>query len=61
MQYVTSAAFALAVYSDYLCGFGQQQQLRCPGGVAEAPELVSLAKAQVRSGQVPKNRGNRVM
>jgi hypothetical protein len=47
MQYVTSAAFALAVYADYLCGFGQQQQLRCAGGAAEAPELVSLAKAQV--------------
>ena len=46
MQYVTSATFSLAIYSDYLYEFGQQ--LQCPNGLVPSSELLRLAKTQVR-------------
>lgn len=44
MQYVSSASFLLAVYSDYLAG--AKQQLNCPYGQVEPSELLILAKSQ---------------
>ncbi|MCO5562311.1 hypothetical protein L7F22_015937 [Adiantum nelumboides] len=45
MQYVTSAAFSLSVYSDYLSAAGKQ--LQCPTGPVAPSELLSLAQSQV--------------
>lgn len=44
MQYVSSASFLLAVYSDYLTG--AKQQLNCPYGQVEPSQLLILAKSQ---------------
>ncbi|WOL06654.1 endoglucanase 7-like [Canna indica] len=44
MQYVSTAAFLLMVYSDRLEESGAG--LRCPGGGVERRELVALAKSQ---------------
>ncbi|GMP53889.1 hypothetical protein CsSME_00019214 [Camellia sinensis var. sinensis] len=45
MQYVSSAAFLLTVYSDFLKS--SNQKLTCHGGVVRPEELFDLAKAQV--------------
>ncbi|XP_072980908.1 endoglucanase 22-like [Typha angustifolia] len=45
MQYVSSAAFLLATYSDYLAD--ARQELQCPDGPVQPNELLDLAKAQV--------------
>lgn len=45
MQYVSSAAFLLTVYSDYLTA--AKQQLKCPTAIVESSELLKLAKFQV--------------
>ncbi|XP_062228603.1 endoglucanase 16-like [Phragmites australis] len=50
MQYVTSAAFLLSAYSDYLAGAGAGSSgaVTCAGGeAAGAGEVFALAKAQV--------------
>ncbi|XP_066371496.1 endoglucanase 16-like [Miscanthus floridulus] len=56
MQYVTSAAFLLSVYSGYLssssssAGGGEQQSVTCAAGgeaAASAAEVFALARAQV--------------
>ncbi|CAD6336935.1 unnamed protein product [Miscanthus lutarioriparius] len=56
MQYVTSAAFLLSVYSSYLssssssAGGGEQQSVTCAAGgeaAASAAEVFALARAQV--------------
>lgn len=44
MQYVTSAAFLLAVYSDYLTSSGRR--VSCPDGTIGHRELLDFAKAQ---------------
>jgi hypothetical protein len=48
LQYVSSAAFLLTVYSNYLssAAAGHQQFLRCPAGPAEPHELLALARSQ---------------
>ncbi|KAL6596103.1 hypothetical protein ACP70R_047467 [Stipagrostis hirtigluma subsp. patula] len=46
MQYVTNAAFLLAVHSRHLAAAGSGSVLRCPGGPAHAGELLALARAQ---------------
>ncbi|KAF8379687.1 hypothetical protein HHK36_029131 [Tetracentron sinense] len=45
MQFVTSAAFLLTVYSDYLTSAGKSVQ--CPAGNVSPSELLSFAKSQV--------------
>lgn len=45
MQYVSSAAFLLTVYSDYLTA--AKQQLKCPTALVEPSELLKLAQFQV--------------
>eukprot|EP00249_Psilotum_nudum_P027429 c35080_g1_i1 orf=645-2567(+) len=45
MQYVTSAAFLLSVYSDYL--LSAHQQIPCPGGHVDPAEILNLAKSQI--------------
>ncbi|XP_042519347.1 endoglucanase 11 [Macadamia integrifolia] len=45
MQYVSTAAFLLSVYSDYL--HSSNQKLHCQRGGIEAQELITFAKAQV--------------
>ncbi|CAN6675247.1 unnamed protein product [Malus baccata var. baccata] len=44
LQYVTSAAFLLAVYSDYLSA--ANAKLTCPDGQAQPQELLNFAKSQ---------------
>ncbi|XP_072952638.1 endoglucanase 7-like [Typha angustifolia] len=44
LQYVSNAAFLLAVYSDYLSA--AHQDVNCPDGTVKPEELLSLAKAQ---------------
>jgi len=44
MQYVSSTAFLLAVYSDYLTA--AKQQLKCPTALVEPSELLKLAQFQ---------------
>ncbi|KAG9455081.1 hypothetical protein H6P81_007985 [Aristolochia fimbriata] len=44
MQYVSTAAFLLAVYSDYLPESGG---VNCPGGRVGSQELLDMAKSQV--------------
>lgn len=44
MQYVSTASFLLAVYSDYLTG--AKQQLNCPYGPVDPSQLLNLAKSQ---------------
>ncbi|XP_057966769.1 endoglucanase 6 [Malania oleifera] len=46
LQFVTSASFLLAVYSDYLTS-SKKMQARCAAGTVTAPELLSFAKSQV--------------
>ena len=48
MQYVTSAAFLLAVYSDYLAA--ANAKLNCPDGQIQPQELLNFAKSQVAIG-----------
>ncbi|KAK9133217.1 hypothetical protein Scep_012745 [Stephania cephalantha] len=45
MQYVSTAAFLLTVYSDYLQN--ANQKLHCPLGIVSVQELLDLAKSQV--------------
>ncbi|KAH7840208.1 hypothetical protein Vadar_014172 [Vaccinium darrowii] len=45
MQFVTSASFLLAVYSDYLTSAGKN--LNCASGSVPASELLSFAQSQV--------------
>ncbi|KAK9151571.1 hypothetical protein Syun_009880 [Stephania yunnanensis] len=45
MQYASSAAFLLTVYSDYLQN--ANQKLHCPLGIVDAQEMLDLAKSQV--------------
>ncbi|XP_010244161.1 PREDICTED: endoglucanase 11-like [Nelumbo nucifera] len=45
MQYVSTAAFLLTVYSDYLKHSGQK--LSCPAGEVEHQEILKYAKSQV--------------
>lgn len=45
MQYVSSAAFLLTVYSDFL--LNSNQNLSCHAGIVTPEELFSLAKSQV--------------
>ncbi|KAK7264116.1 hypothetical protein RJT34_31720 [Clitoria ternatea] len=44
MQYVSSAAFLLAVYSNYLSA--SKAQLNCPDGQIQPQEVLNFAKAQ---------------
>ncbi|KAI4356922.1 hypothetical protein L6164_000903 [Bauhinia variegata] len=44
LQYVSSAAFLLAVYSSYLSA--AKAQLSCPEGQIQPPELLNFAKSQ---------------
>ena len=46
LQFVSTAAFSLAVYSDYLSAAGQRS-LHCPSGDVSSSDLVSFAKSQV--------------
>ncbi|RWW79481.1 hypothetical protein BHE74_00012220 [Ensete ventricosum] len=46
MQYVSSAAFLLTAYSDYMEEAGRDV-LRCPAGAVRPQELVALATSQV--------------
>ncbi|KAF0917025.1 hypothetical protein E2562_016326 [Oryza meyeriana var. granulata] len=46
VQFVTSASFLLAVYSDHLAG-GDGQAVRCSAGSAQPSELLAFAKSQV--------------
>ncbi|KAJ4747630.1 Endoglucanase [Rhynchospora pubera] len=45
LQYVSSAAFLLTVYYEYL-NAAQQQELLCPDGPVRTDELLALAKTQ---------------
>lgn len=45
LQYASSAAFLLAVYSNYLNA--AKSQLNCPEGQIQPQELLSFAKSQV--------------
>ncbi|KAL5729833.1 cellulase [Ranunculus cassubicifolius] len=45
MQYVSTAAFLLTIYSEYLKK--SNQNLICPGGVVNAEKLLDFAKSQV--------------
>ncbi|KAF8414149.1 hypothetical protein HHK36_002148 [Tetracentron sinense] len=45
MQYVSTAAFLLTIYSDYLQSSGQK--LKCHGGVVRHQEILNFAKSQV--------------
>lgn len=45
MQYVSSAAFLLMVYSDFLKN--SHQKMKCHGGVVGHEELLNFAKSQV--------------
>lgn len=47
LQFVTSSAFLLTVYSDYLTSSGQKAQ--CANRIAPPSELLSFAKSQVHS------------
>ncbi|XP_078431616.1 endoglucanase 19-like [Wolffia australiana] len=46
LQFVSTAAFSLSVYADYLSSAGQRQ-IRCSGGDVSPAELAVLAKSQV--------------
>ncbi|KAI4963314.1 hypothetical protein ZWY2020_015039 [Hordeum vulgare] len=47
LQYASSAAFLLTVYSRYLAGAGASARLRCPDAPAVPPsELLALARSQ---------------
>jgi endoglucanase len=48
MQYATSAAFLLAVYSDYLSAANAKPT--CPDGLVQPQDLLNFAKSQVRRG-----------
>ncbi|XVE78412.1 hypothetical protein DITRI_Ditri13aG0142900 [Diplodiscus trichospermus] len=45
MQYVSTAAFLLTVYSDFLRGMNKH--LECPAGTVDHEEILKLAKSQV--------------
>ncbi|XP_044502684.1 endoglucanase 11-like [Mangifera indica] len=45
MQYVSTAAFLLTIYSDFLVD--SNQKLICPGGTVDHEEILSFAKFQV--------------
>lgn len=45
MQFVTSAAFLLTVYTDYLTA--ANQTLDCPDAPVQTAELLTLAQSQV--------------
>lgn len=45
MQYVTSSAFLLAVYADYLAVSGRQ--LKCPDGEVSPSEMIRFVRRQV--------------
>ncbi|ONK63788.1 uncharacterized protein A4U43_C07F18930 [Asparagus officinalis] len=45
MQYVSSASFLMAIYSDYLLMEGAK--LNCPDGQVQAIDLLKLAQSQV--------------
>ncbi|OAY35080.1 endoglucanase 11 [Manihot esculenta] len=45
MQYVSTAAFLLTIYSGYLRG--SDQKIQCPNGVLDHKEILSFAKSQV--------------
>ena len=45
MQYVSSAAFLLAVYSEYLSA--ANAKLTCPEGLIQPQELLNFSKSQV--------------
>ncbi|XP_068668015.1 endoglucanase 7-like [Aristolochia californica] len=47
MQYVSTAAFLLTVYSDYLREAGPRYMVNCPGGAVGSQELLAMAKSQV--------------
>uniref|UniRef100_A0A0A9DF10 Endoglucanase n=1 Tax=Arundo donax TaxID=35708 RepID=A0A0A9DF10_ARUDO len=48
MQYVTSAAFLLSAYSDYLSSAGAGAAVSCAGGEAAGPgEVFAMARSQV--------------
>lgn len=47
MQYVSSAAFLLAVYSDYLSA--ENAVLKCPDAQVQPYELLNFAKSQVHT------------
>jgi hypothetical protein len=47
MQYVTSAAFLLSVYSGYLSGAGETAAVTCAGEAVGAGEVFGHARAQV--------------
>ena len=53
MQYVSSAAFLLAVYSDYLTA--ANAKLSCPDGQVQPQELLNFAKSQVQTNSLHKN------
>lgn len=46
MQYAASAAFLLAVYSDYLSA--SNSVLKCPDAQIQPQELLNFAKSQAR-------------
>lgn len=46
MQYVSTAAFLLTVYSDYLSSSSHKQHLHCHDGPVRAEALMALAKSQ---------------
>ena len=46
MQYASSAAFLLAVYSDYLSA--ANAKITCPDGLIQPQDLLNFAKSQVR-------------
>ncbi|TYK06088.1 endoglucanase 6-like [Cucumis melo var. makuwa] len=45
MQFVTTASFVAAVYSDYLTS--SRSSMKCPAGYVQPSELLSFAKSQV--------------
>lgn len=48
LQYVSSAAFLLAVYSDYLSA--AKAQLNCPDGQTQPQDLLNFSRSQVSIG-----------
>lgn len=53
MQYVSSAAFLLAVYSDYLSA--ANAELNCPNGIVQPQELLNFSGSQVQESlHIPK-------
>ena len=46
LQYVSSTAFLLTVYSDYLSA--ANTKLTCPEGLIQPQELLNFAKSQVK-------------